>query len=212
MHGVSLNIGSTDPLDLDYLAQLKSLAQRIDPVFVSDHLCWTSVNGVNGHELLPLPLTQEALDHVITRVCVVQEHLGRTLVLENPSSYVSFRCSEMTEWGFLRRLSEVTGCQLLLDVNNVYVSSVNLGFDPKMYIDSLSPDSVAYIHIAGHNMQGSQLIDTHSRSVSNEVWQLYYQAQKLVGGVPIMLEWDADIPSFPELVAELDKAKSAQLV
>jgi len=206
-HGVSLSIGSTADLDLDYLQRLKRLAERIRPVWISDHLCWTGVLGKNTHDLLPLPLTEEALQHVIQRVIRVQEFLERPLVLENPSSYVTFQSSTMTEWEFLSRLAAESGCGLLLDVNNVYVSSVNHDFDPVEYLDQIPAEHVVQIHLAGHTNCGTHLIDTHDGPVIRAVWELYRRAIERCGPVSTLLEWDARIPPFEDLLAEARRAE-----
>ena len=209
MHGVSLSIGSTDPLDWEYLKSLKTLAEFVQPKWISDHLCWTGVANVNTHDLLPLPLTEESLSHVSERVGQVQDFLGRPLVLENPSTYLEFKESTITEWDFLSELSRQTGCGLLLDVNNVYVSSHNHGFDPEHYIRNLPHANVVQIHIAGPTDCGQYLVDTHDQPVPAKVWRLYKLAQELTGGVSTLLEWDANIPDFPDLVLELKKAEAA---
>jgi uncharacterized protein (UPF0276 family) len=209
MHGVSLSIGSTDPLDWQYLKSLKTLADFVQPKWVSDHLCWTGVAHVNTHDLLPMPLTDESLRHVINRVEQVQDFLQQPLVLENPSTYLEFKKSTITEWDFLSELAKATGCGLLLDVNNVYVSGYNHGFDPEHYIRSLPPASIVQIHLAGPTDCGQYLVDTHDQPVPTPVWHLYKLAQELTGGVSTLLEWDANIPAFPELVAELRKAEDA---
>lgn len=207
MHGVSLSVGSTDPLDRNYLRDLKALAEFVRPAWVSDHLCWTGVAGVNTHDLLPMPLNEESLKHVATRVRQVQDFLERPLVLENPSSYLEFKNSTIAEWDFLSELARATGCGLLLDVNNVYVSSYNHGFDPEHYIRSLPHEAVVQIHLAGPTDCGRYLVDTHDRPVPAPVWELYRLVQELTGGVSTLLEWDANIPDFPELVAELRKSE-----
>jgi uncharacterized protein (UPF0276 family) len=209
MHGVSMSIGSTDSLDWQYLKGLKALAEFVQPAWVSDHLCWTGVAGVNTHDLLPMPLTEESLRHVTGRVREVQDFLERPLILENPSTYLEFRESTIDEWDFLSAVVRETGCGLLLDVNNVYVSGFNHGFDPEHYIRSLPHESIAQIHLAGPTHCGQYMIDTHDRAVPAPVWRLYKLAQELTGGVSTLLEWDANIPAFPELVAELNKAKDA---
>ena len=209
MHGVSLSIGSTDPLDWNYLKKLKALAEFVHPAWISDHLCWTGVAGVNTHDLLPLPLNEESLRHVAERVRKVQNFLERPLVLENPSSYLEFKESTVTEWDFLSELARETGCGLLLDVNNVYVSGYNHGFDPEHYIRSILHDAVVQIHLAGPADCGRYLVDTHDQPVPARVWELYRLAQELTSGVSTLLEWDANIPEFPELVAELRKAEAA---
>jgi uncharacterized protein (UPF0276 family) len=209
MHGVSLSIGSTDSLDWNYLKGLKALAEFVRPAWVSDHLCWTGVAGVNTHDLLPMPLNEESLRHVAARVRQVQDFLGRPLVLENPSTYLEFKESTVPEWEFLSELVRETDCGLLLDVNNVYVSSHNHGFDPELYVRSVPHESVVQIHLAGPTDCGRYLVDTHDQPVPVRVWELYRLAQQLTGGVSTLLEWDANIPDFPELVAELHKADAA---
>jgi uncharacterized protein len=210
MHGVSLSIGSASPLQWDYLRKLRALTERIGPVWVSDHLCWTGINGMNTHDLLPMPLTQESFVWVRDRVRAVQDFLGRPLVLENPSTYLQFRASTMPEWEFLGILAEDTGCGLLLDVNNVHVSATNHGFDAAAYIDHLPPDHVVQVHVAGFSDCGTHLIDTHDHPVAAEVWRLYRRAQRRTAGVATLLEWDARIPSFSELLCELQKARAAR--
>ncbi len=207
MHGVSLSIGSTDPLDFEYLNKLRRLARDLNARWISDHLCWTGVAGRTTHDLLPLPLNEEALAHVSERVRVVQDFLERPLVLENPSSYLSFTADTMPEWEFLSRLAHDTGCKLLLDVNNVYVSSRNHGFDPREYLRSIPPDRVQQFHLAGHTDLGTHCIDTHDGRVVDPVWELYREAVALSGGAATLLEWDARIPSFEEVHAEALKAR-----
>lgn len=209
MHGVSLSVGSTDPLDWDYLRELKALADFVQPQWISDHLCWTGVAHVNTHDLLPMPLTEESLAHVINRVDQIQDFLQQPLVLENPSTYLEFKQSTISEWDFLSALVENTGCGLLLDVNNVYVSGYNHGFDPAHYIRNLPHSSIVQIHVAGPADCGTYLVDTHDQPVPAPVWQLYKLAQELSGGVSTLLEWDANIPEFPNLVDELNKANAA---
>jgi len=207
LHGVSLSIGSTGPLDLSYLTQVKALAARVQPVWISDHLCWTGVNGKNLHDLLPLPYTEEALAHVVARVRAVQEILGQRILLENVSSYLGFQESRMTEWEFLTAVATEADCLLLLDVNNVYVSSVNHEFDPITYLDAIPADRVQQIHLAGHESHGDYLIDTHDQPVPDAVWSLYTEALKRFGVVPTMIERDANIPPLAELEAELRIAR-----
>lgn len=207
MHGVSLSIGSSDPMNFDYLAKLKRLAKAIQPQWISDHLCWTGVLGRNTHDLLPIPLNEESLSHIVRRLHIVQEYLERPLVLENPSSYVTFTDSTMDEWAFLTRMAEDSGCGLLLDVNNVYVSSVNHGFDPELYIRSVPHQRIVQFHLAGHTNLGTHCIDTHDGSVVDPVWRLYDLAVELTQGVSTLLEWDARIPAFEEVHAEVLKAK-----
>jgi uncharacterized protein len=207
MHGVSLSIGSADPLNFDYLARLKALATAIRPRWISDHLCWTGVAGMNTHDLLPIPLNEPTLQHVTERILIVQDYLEQKLVLENPSSYITFTQSTLSEWEFLTRLTETTGCGLLLDVNNVYVSSKNHDFDPYEYIQSLPHERIVQFHLAGHTDCGTHLIDTHDGPVIDPVWHLYRRVQSLTGHVPTLLEWDAKIPPFPVLHAEALKAQ-----
>ncbi len=207
MHGVSMSIGSTDPLNMDYLRQLKELAEFVNPVWISDHLCWTGVAHMNTHDLLPLPLTLESLEHVASRVHQVQDFLQRPLILENPSTYMEFQESTLHEWEFLSELVAKTGCGLLLDVNNVFVSGTNHGFDPEFYIRNIPHHAVVQMHIAGPTDCGDYLIDTHDQPVPTDVWKLYKLAQELTGGVSALLEWDANIPEYDELVAEVHKAR-----
>ncbi|TDC42319.1 DUF692 family protein [Actinomadura sp. KC345] len=207
MHGVSMSVGGTDPLDMDYLHRLRRLAGSIGARWVSDHVCFTGVAGVNTHELLPIPFTERSLRHLARRVRVVQDVLERPLVLENPSTYAAFAHATMPEWEFLARLCEETGCRLLLDVNNVFVSATNHGFDPEEYIRALPHDRIAQIHLAGSADKGTHLIDTHDRPVAPPVWHLYRLATALSGPVPTLLEWDDRLPPFPELLAELHKAR-----
>lgn len=207
LHGVSLSIGSTDPLDTNYLRKLKSLASRLKAHWVSDHLCWTGISGMNTHDLLPMPYTDESLRHTIQRVKQVSAFLERPLVLENPSSYMEFAASTWTEWDFLATLAHESDCGLLLDVNNVYVSSFNHGFDPYQYIDRIPADRVVQYHLAGHTNKGTHILDTHSDHVIDKVWDLYRYAHRRTGGVATLLEWDEAIPSFEVVHAEALKAK-----
>jgi uncharacterized protein len=207
MHGVSLSIGSTAPLDRLYLAKVKALAARIEPEWISDHLCWTGVAGRNMHDLLPLPYTEEALANVVERVRTVQDILGRRILLENVSSYVTYRDSRLTEWDFLREIAEQADCLILLDVNNIYVSSVNHEFAPLDYLNSIPVERVQQFHIAGHENHGDYLIDTHDHPVSDPVWDLYGAAVRRFGNVSTMIERDANIPPLEELCAELDAAR-----
>jgi uncharacterized protein (UPF0276 family) len=207
MHGVSLSIGSTASLDTDYLEQLKRLADRVQPEWVSDHLCWTGVAGQNMHDLLPLPYTEEAMDHVVERVQRVQDYLGRQILLENVSSYVTWRGSQVEEWEFLAAIANAADCLLLVDVNNIYVSSRNHGFDPLAYLDALPRERVRQFHLAGHSHNGELIIDTHDHPVPDPVWMLYAEAVTRFGHVATMIERDADIPPLPELLAELEQAR-----
>ncbi len=207
MHGVSLSIGSSDPLDHAYLRELRALADRIEPGWVSDHLCWGGVDHRRLHDLLPLPYTEATLRHLLPRIAEVQELLGRPLVLENVSSYVRYAQDEMGEADFIAELLKRSGAQLLLDVNNVYVSSRNHGFDPRAFIDAMPPERVRQIHLAGHEDQGELLIDTHDHPVCDAVWQLYAYTLQRLGPVPTMIERDDHIPPLPELLQELDLAR-----
>ena len=207
LHGVSLSIGGSDPLDERYLSDVRALIDRVDPAWVSDHLCWTGVDGVNLHDLLPLPFTEAALRHVVARVAHVQERFGRRLALENVSSYVSFTQSEMTEWEFLREVAERADCLLLLDVNNVYVSSVNHGFDPMAYLRGVPRERVQQFHLAGHREQAGCLIDTHDAPVCEAVWRLFRGAVARFGPISTMIERDENIPELGVLLAELNHAR-----
>src|SRR5687768_2363398 len=208
LHGVSLSIGSTDPLDEDYLGRLKALADRVEPVLISDHLCWTGVSGINLHDLLPLPYTEEALGHVVERVLRVQERLGRRILLENVSSYVTFTQSAVPEWQFIAEVARRADCLLLLDVNNVYVSAFNHEFDPLAYLDAIPGERVRQIHLAGHENNGTHIIDTHDHPVIDPVWSLYAEAICRFGPVATMIERDDRIPPLSELESELDRARA----
>ncbi|MEX1243166.1 MAG: DUF692 domain-containing protein [Thermoanaerobaculia bacterium] len=208
MHGVSMSIGSVDPLNFTHLTKLKKLAARTKAHWVSDHLCWTGVAGRNTHDLLPMPLSEEALRHVIARVKTVSDFLERPLILENASTYAEFTTSSMTEWEFFARLMQEADCGMLLDVNNVYVSSYNHGFDPIAYLDAVPPERVVQYHLAGHTNKGTHIIDTHNDHVIDEVWKLYARSVKRTGKVATLLEWDADIPAFEVVHAEALKARA----
>jgi uncharacterized protein (UPF0276 family) len=212
MHGVSLNVGSTDPLNREYLAELRALRDRTKAIWVSDHLCWTGVAGKNTHDLLPMPYTEEALRHVSDRVRHVQDFLGAPLALENPSTYVEHAGSPgkpvMREWEFLARLAEEADCALLLDVNNVFVSAYNHGYDPKEYLRAVPFDRVVQFHVAGHTQHVTHIIDSHIGPVIDEVWKLLGEAHERAGGASVLLEWDAEIPGFEETHAEALRAKS----
>jgi uncharacterized protein len=208
MHGVSLSIGSGAPLDRDYLRQLKALAARVEPAWISDHLCWTGVAGRNTHDLLPLPYTEEALTHVVERVRAVQDFLGRRILLENVSSYVAFRDSRLTEWQFLAEVAVRADCLILLDVNNIYVSSVNHEFAPLDYLNAIPAERVQQMHLAGHQNHGDYLIDTHDHPVPDPVWELYAAAVRRFGPVSTMIERDDHIPPLAELCAELSQARA----
>ncbi len=207
VHGVSLSIGSTDPLDLDYLARVKRLAEEIGAVWVSDHVCWTGVAGINTHDLLPIPFTDETLAHLVRRIEMAQDFLGRPLVLENPTTYVTFTHSTLSEWEFLARMAEEADCGLLIDVNNVYISAANHDFDPLEYLAALPHDRVVQMHLAGHTDLGTHIVDTHDRPVADPVWELYRAAIEFTGPVSTLLEWDDRLPPFPAVHAEILKAR-----
>ena len=207
MHGVSLSIGSTEPLDWEYLRKLKQLALAVKARWVSDHICWTGIAGINTHDLLPLPYNEGSLRHVIDRVRIVQDFLERPLVLENPSSYITFAASTLSEAEFIARLAVEADCGLLLDVNNVYVSARNHGFDAVDYLQRIPRERVVQMHLAGHTNCGTHLIDTHDGPVIDPVWNLFRLAYELTEGVSILLEWDAQIPSFPVVHNEILKAR-----
>ncbi len=207
MHGVSLSIGSTDPLDRQYLSELKELRDRTRARWVSDHLCWTGVAGKNTHDLLPLPYTEESLKHVAARVRTVQDILGAPLALENPSTYVEFTGSTMTEWEFLSELAREADCALLVDVNNIFVSSYNHGFDPMDYVRALPFDRIVQMHVAGHTNHGTHIVDTHIGPVLDPVWRLLGEVYRRASSPSVLLEWDADIPSFEETHREALRAR-----
>jgi hypothetical protein len=208
MHGVSLSIGSINGLDPGYLKKLKALQQRIKPMWVSDHLCWTGAHGRKLHDLMPLPFTREALNVVARNVHQAQEVLQQPLVLENVSSYVEFAASEMTEWEFLTEICNVTGCKLLIDINNIYVSAFNHGFSPTEFVHGVPAGSVMQFHLAGHQNNGDHLIDTHDHPVCDGVWDLYQTALEYTGEVPTMIERDDRIPALSELLDELATART----
>lgn len=212
MHGVSLSLGSSDPLDNDYLRQVKSLVARAEPEWISDHLCWTGVNGLNVHDLLPIPYTQYAVKHVVGRIQQVQDFLQRPILIENVSSYLTYKQSEMSEWEFLLEIVNQSGCYILLDVNNVYVSSVNHGFNPLDYIHAMPRERVIQIHLAGHSNNGDYIIDTHDAPVAQAVWELYAETIRHLGKISTMIERDDNMPTFADLLAEMNQARSiAQL-
>ncbi len=207
MHGVSLSVGSTAPLDRNYLQQLRALAARVEPEWISDHLCWTGIAGQNLHDLMPLPYTEEAIEHVAGRVREVQDFLGRQILLENVSSYVTYQSSALSEWEFLAAVAEQADCLILLDVNNIYVSSCNHGFVPRDYLRGIPRQRVQQIHLAGHTHDGPLIIDTHDQPVADPVWQLYGQAVERFGNVATMIERDDNIPALAELLDELQQAR-----
>jgi uncharacterized protein len=207
MHGVSMSLASTDPLDFDYLAQLKALIERVQPAWVSDHVAWTGVHGLTLHDLLPIPYTREALDLIVDRILRVQDYLKRPLVVENASTYVSFVASEMSEPEFITEMAERADCLLLLDINNVFVSSFNHGYDPVAVLDGVPVDRVVQFHMAGHTDKGTHRVDTHDQPVCDEVWKLYEHARRSFGDVSAMIERDDNFPPFSELLDELQQMR-----
>jgi uncharacterized protein (UPF0276 family) len=210
LHGVSMSLGTVDPLRDDYLTDLAALAARFEPAWISDHLCWGSHQGRYAHDLLPLPYTEEALAHVADRVRRVQDRLGRQILIENVSSYVAFADSAMPEWEFPAAVAAAADCGILLDVNNIWVSGVNHGFDPYAYVDAVPPERVGQFHLAGHTVHDTHLLDTHDHPVCDEVWALYAHAVRRFGRVSTLVEWDDLIPSYDELVAESERARAAE--
>jgi uncharacterized protein (UPF0276 family) len=207
MHGVSMSLASADPLDMDYLKALKALAERIEPAWISDHLAWTGVHGLNMHDLLPIPYTREALDHVVEHICRAQDFLGRRLVIENASTYVAFAQSEMAEWEFVSEMATRADCLLLVDVNNIFVSSFNHGLDATAFIDAVPVERVAQFHMAGHTDNKTHRIDTHDQPICEDVWKLYERARRRFGPVATMIERDDNFPPFAELLAELQRMR-----
>ena len=208
MHGVSLSIGSTDPLNMDYLKALKQLANEVQPQWISDHICWTSIHGVNSHDLLPLPYTEETVKHVAQRIKTVQDFLGRRILMENVSSYLSYQDSSMDEWEFVNAVAEAADCLILLDINNIYVSARNHNFNPLDYLNKINPKRVQQFPLAGHSDYGDYVIDTHDHDVPSSVWDLYCAALKRFGGISTMIERDANIPEFSALETELTIARN----
>lgn len=207
MHGVSMSIGSVEPLNWDYLTRLQTLIQRVEPAWISDHLCWTGVNGLNLHDLMPLPYTEEAIAHVVERVERVQDFLGRQILLENVSSYVSYSDSQISEWEFLREIAERADCLILLDINNIYVSAFNHNFDPLRYLQAIPVERVYQFHLAGHTRQDNLIIDTHDHPIADPVFDLYARAVERFGRVSTMIERDDNIPPLAELLDELDQVR-----
>lgn len=205
-HGVGMSLGSVDNLNLDYLAKLKKLEKIYTPVYISDHLCWTSVNGYHSHDLLPMPYTNEAIKLLVEHIKHAQDFLGRRILLENVSSYLNFKDSAMDEWEFLKIIVEEADCDILLDINNIYVSSVNHSIDAKEYLKNIPVERVKEMHLAGYSDMGTHLLDTHGEAVHQPVWELYEQAQSIFGAVPTLIEWDNDIPEFCVLESEAKKA------
>ena len=207
LHGVSMSVGSADGVDADYLRRLRALVDEIEPLFVSDHLCWTRIEGFNSHDLLPLPYTEEALAIVCDAIGRAQDALGREMLIENPSTYIDFPCADMTEWQFIDAMCKRSGCSLLLDVNNIYVSAQNHGFDAQAYLDGVPHDRVRQIHLAGHSQGVEMLVDTHDQPVPEPVWDLYAQVFPRLGPVATMIERDDNIPALDVLLAELEIAR-----
>lgn len=208
MHGVSMSIGSTDPLNMDYLKQLKALVERVQPEWFSDHLCWTGVDHKNMHDLLPLPYTEESVRHIADRISQVQDYMGRQMLIENLSSYITYTHDAMCEWEFLSAICERADCNILLDVNNIYVSSFNHHFDPMDYLRGVPADRVWQHHLAGHQNQGNLIIDTHDEPIIDPVWELYAKTAELFGPVSTMIERDANIPPLSEVIDELNQARA----
>lgn len=207
MHGVSMSIGSKDPINWDYLQQIKDLAKRIDAKWISDHCCWTGVQYKNMHDLLPMPYTEESINHMASRISAIQDFLGKQILIENASTYLTYQESEVTEWDFLNAVMEKSDCLILLDINNIYVSSYNHGFDPMTYIEAIPKHRVQQFHLAGHHNKGDYIIDTHDHPVIDSVWQLYAKAVNHFGKVSTMIERDDNIPPLSELIEELNQAK-----
>jgi len=207
MHGVSMSMGSTEPLDFNYLKKLKALIKRVEPAWFSDHLCWTGVSGLNLHDLMPLPYTEEAIKHVVERISMVQDYIGQQMLVENVSSYVSYNDSQITEWEFLKEVAERADCFILLDINNIYVSAYNHNFDPYEYLTAMPSDRVMQFHLAGHTHENNLIIDTHDHPVSDPVFDLYDKAVQHFGRVSTMIERDDNIPPLNELLGELEHAR-----
>jgi len=207
MHGVSLSIGSADPLNRGYLDALSEMARRFKPAWISDHLCWTGIGGRNLHDLLPLPYTDEVVHHVAARIRQVQDFLGQPILIENVSSYMTFRASTMQEWEFVSAVAEEADCGILLDINNIYVSAFNHGFDPVLYVNSVPPERVVQFHMAGHSDHGTYLLDTHDRPICAEVWRLYELAVRRFGATSTLIEWDDNIPGFGVLADAATQAR-----
>lgn len=207
MHGVSMSIGGIEPINIDYLKKLKALIKQVEPVWFSDHLCWTGVDGLNLHDLMPLPYTEEAVQHVVDRVNQVQDYMGRQMLLENVSSYVSYCDSQMSEWEFLREVAERADCLILLDINNIYVSAFNHNFDAYTYLHAIPVERVYQFHLAGHTLEQNLIIDTHDHPIADPVFELYAAAVQHFGRVSTMIERDDHIPPLPELLAELEQVR-----
>lgn len=208
LHGVALSIGSCDPLNNDYLSALKKLMDRVQPIFVSDHFCWTGVNKINTHDLLPLPFTREAVNHLVPRIKHVQDFLGRQIMLENVSSYCQFEQSEMTEWEFIADVAKQADCFILLDINNIYVNAFNHHFSAEKYLQGIPVDRVKQFHLAGHKHCQTHIIDTHDCAIISDVWSLYVKAVNHFGDIPVIIERDSNIPPLKEMIMELDHCRS----
>lgn len=208
MHGVSMSIGSVEPLNQNYLRQLKALMQRVEPMWISDHLCWTGVDGINLHDLMPMPYTEEAVQHIVDRVGQVQDYLGRRILLENVSSYLTYSDSQMSEWDFLSEVAQRADCLILLDINNIYVSAYNHQFDPQTYLEAIPVERVYQFHLAGHTQEQDLIIDTHDQPIADPVFQLYAHAVARFGKVSTMIERDDNIPTLPVLLEELAQVRA----
>ena len=207
-HGVGMSIGSTEALNTDFMNSLKKLNNELQPQWLSDHLCWTSAHGVVSHDLIPLPYTSAVVEHIVDRINQIQDFLGQQMVIENVSSYLQFKDTEMSEWEFINEVVKRSDCRLLLDVNNIYVSSQNHGFNAEDYLYAMPADRIAEIHLAGYEDKGTHLLDTHSRAVTDPVWDLYTKAVEHFGDVPVLIEWDNDIPPLQRVMQEAAKAES----
>jgi len=207
MHGVSMSLGSTDPINYEYLKDLRALIQRVEPMWISDHLCWTGVGQKNMHDLLPLPYTEAAIDHLAGRITEVQDFLGRQMLIENLSSYITYCDDAMNEWEFISAIAEKADCNILLDVNNIYVSSYNHHYDPIEYLDGVPTERVWQHHIAGHTNDGNLIIDTHDADIIDPVWALYEETAKRFGPVSTMIERDGNIPTLDQVIDELQHAR-----
>lgn len=207
LHGVGMSLGSTDPLDLEYLARIRRLAERIEPAWISDHLSWSHAGGRHTHDLLPLPRTEEAMLHVAGRIRQVQDFLGRRILIENASAYLEWAESRLDEAGFVRAVAEEADCEILLDVNNVHVSARNLGFDPREFLEAIPVERVRQMHLAGYEDRGTHLLDTHGEPVHAPVWELFERALRRFGPVPTLLEWDTNLPELAVLLEEAAEAE-----
>ena len=210
LHGVGLSLGSLEALDVDYLQKLRYLIQQVNPVYVSDHLCWTHAHGFYSHDLLPMPYNESTLLHSVQRIQRVQDYLGRQLVVENVSSYLQYQASDLTEWEFINAIADESGCGILLDVNNIHVNAFNHGFDAAVYLNAINPQHVKQVHLAGHEHRGTHILDTHGSAINGDVWCLYAKAIQRFGALPTLIEWDQNIPPLATLLAEAAKADEVQ--